>query len=220
MATIIQDKRITSGTGDTLKAGPVRVTPGRNGNFDTTLVLRQTGKYEIGVFMKLQFFFEDGDPAVTGWTPSEKKQWSATDSEYFIRTWHRHVRSAWNNGAMGKLTNGATVGITFNFEIQNAGWMWDHYEVGVKKIPAAGFRTSSVGRRVFSNDVNLDSNDMAPKPSGQIAAAHEFGHMLGLPDEYKKTSPNFGDKASLMHAGTMVRPRHYQWFLNWAETNK
>jgi hypothetical protein len=54
----------------------------------------------------------------------------------------------------------------------------------------------------------------------QITSAHEFGHMIGLDDEY---GPLFGgaagshnsDYTSLMNIGSKVRKRHTIYLLNW-----
>ena len=68
--------------------------------------------------------------------------------------------------------------------------------------------------------MHLDSNDLTPKATGQIAEVHEFGHMIGLPDEYHATSAQYGDSRSAMHAGTVVRNRHYSDFVTWADANR
>jgi hypothetical protein len=51
----------------------------------------------------------------------------------------------------------------------------------------------------------------------QQRIAHEFGHTLGLIDEYDSWAdfwgvPGHNDITSIMHSGDMVRPRHYQHF--------
>jgi hypothetical protein len=48
---------------------------------------------------------------------------------------------------------------------------------------------------------------------------HEFGHLLGLPDEYrnsdKGTDLYLGDTDSLMNWGSTIRSRHYVFFADW-----
>ncbi len=52
---------------------------------------------------------------------------------------------------------------------------------------------------------------------GQQRVAHEFGHTIGLTDEYHGWASLFRtegsrDEPSIMHSGNEVRPRHYQHF--------
>ena len=54
-------------------------------------------------------------------------------------------------------------------------------------------------------------------PGGQQRIAHEFGHAIGLADEYTDWAGLFhtqasSDTPSIMHNGDEVRPRHYQHF--------
>lgn len=54
-------------------------------------------------------------------------------------------------------------------------------------------------------------------PGGQQRVAHEFGHTVGLTDEYHWWAGLFGtegsrDTASIMNLGDEIRPRHYQHF--------
>ena len=94
--------------------------------------------------------------------------------------------------------------------------MFDHWEITVKKIKAGGFSTSYVVPSKGS--VTLDSEDLTPvtKAIGfkQRGAVHEFGHMLGLLDEYKK-SPHISDKASVMHSSEVIRARHDSTIIKW-----
>jgi len=58
-----------------------------------------------------------------------------------------------------------------------------------------------------------------PKGGGQMqrGAVHEFGHMLGLDDEYPAASPYTADKPAVMNSGEQVRPRYDDTLLPWTE---
>jgi hypothetical protein len=69
--------------------------------------------------------------------------------------------------------------------------------------------------------VDLGTSHDVPVPTGveggQRRIAHEFGHTIGLTDEYHGWAGLFStegsrDRPSIMHSGDQVRPRHYQHF--------
>jgi hypothetical protein len=62
-----------------------------------------------------------------------------------------------------------------------------------------------------------DQPVLTGEPGGQRVIAHEFGHTIGLTDEYHEWAALFNtegsrDQPSIMHSGDEVRPRHYQHF--------
>jgi len=80
-------------------------------------------------------------------------------------------------------------------------------------------------RRGFTNQplrrIDLGTRHERPVPTGvgttQQRIAHEFGHTIGLTDEYHGWASLFNtegsrDNPSIMHSGDEVRPRHYQHF--------
>lgn len=88
--------------------------------------------------------------------------------------------------------------------------MLDHWEIEITKIKPGAFRTSYVNPR--TGNVVLDSEDLTATPKGfgqmQQGAVHEFGHMLGLDDEYTTGSAHTADHPSVMNRGTSTRGRH------------
>ena len=162
----------------------------------------KTSNYQLIVFMKLQFFFYNNEPHC----------WTEEECYRFAAEWDYHVKEAWGNKVLMELAGGEKVYLNFDFKIQLGGWMLDHWELNVTKIAQGAFRVSSV--RPDLGQVNLDSEDLQ-HITGQRGAVHEFGHMLGLDDEYDKRE-HFHDFASVMHsAGEMIRDRHLHQFKRW-----
>jgi hypothetical protein len=213
MSNDIKDPRVTAFAGDKVCVDK-SVKQGRNGSYNAKLIKRKSGSYVLEVFMKIQFFFVGGDER--SFAKASDAAWSDAEKTTFIETWHSEICKFWNNNAAGILSDKGALAVAFRFEIQEGGFMWDHFEITVTKIPATDFATSSV----LNGTVKLDSNDLVPKPGGQLAVVHEFGHMIGLPDEYKSTSPHVADTRSIMHGGTRSRSRHFDHFVAWAEKNK
>lgn len=92
------------------------------------------------------------------------------------------------------------------------------------KLPPDQTRVSWVNQ--WWGNVFLDSNDLKPTgPYHQRPAFHEFGHMLGLIDEYgsawmnHQDVENLSDNQSVMHSGEKIRPSHYQPFVDWINKN-
>jgi hypothetical protein len=171
-----------------------------NDAYDLALYEMSDGNYDLDLFMKIQFFFEDGDGGT----------WSSAEKNKFMQEWRVAVAGAWNNRRLHTTKNGKTVALSLRFAIQEGGWMLDHWELEVTKIKAGSFRTSYVNPR--TGNVVLDSEDLRPTPKGygqmQQGVVHEFGHMLGLLDEYLAGSPHIGDHSSVMNRGAGVRGRH------------
>jgi hypothetical protein len=187
-----------------LTAGDLSV----NDAFDLYLITKGKDPKSVTLicFMNLQFFFEDKDKLI--WTDSEKKD--------FVSNWIKSVRSVWANKILKTLKNGKTAVIDFKFETKIEGtWISDHWEVSVQKT-SKSFEQSYVN--TFMGNVQLDDKDLifTKKPSGiQRGVVHEFGHMLGLDDEYTKGSAWVNDKSSIMNNGETVMGRHLTFFTNW-----
>ena len=186
-----------------ITAGSLKV----NDAYDIRLYELSSGDYELEVFMKIQFFFEGN--ALYRWTDAEKS--------IFVKTWERDIKKAWGNKKIKTLGSGKHVTLIFNIDAQIGGWMFDHWEVTVTKIKAGSFRTSYVAYK--KGQVTLDSEDLVPVAKGaktpQRGAIHEFGHMLGLDDEYIQGSKYKHDTASIMHSSEVIRPRHNSTLMKW-----
>lgn len=99
--------------------------------------------------------------------------------------------------------------------------MYDHWEIYVKKTES--YNQSLVYMK--NGRAELDSQDLTPENKGgmsfkQRGAIHEFGHMLGLLDEYEETNglkEFIHDKKSVMNYGEIIRERHYQYLKKWID---
>lgn len=86
------------------------------------------------------------------------------------------------------------------------------YDVNVEQSSTTGF-TNQPTRTVTLADTHDVPVNMGTQTQQRIA--HEFGHTLGITDEYVGWAAlGFGhsDRSSIMHSGDDVRPRHYQHF--------
>lgn len=180
---------------------------GVNDAFDLYLVKLKNNNYKLVVFMKVQFFFEDGDGG----------KWTFAEKTSFVNKWKFAIQVKWGGRLIKTLKSGKTVSIDFQFKTQIGGWMFDHWEITVEKV--SKFAISSVNP-VMGN-VSLDSLDLKlirKKGGGrQRGVVHEFGHMLGLDDEYKKGSPFHKDYKSVMNGGEIVLKRHDAPHMKWLE---
>lgn len=127
-----------------------------------------------------------------------------------MKNWESEIQKAWGDRTLITLSKVNKVTLNFEFQIQEGGWMFDHWEITVIKIKPGSFRTSYVVPS--AGNVMLDSEDLTPvsKAAGytQRGAVHEFGHMLGLEDEYRASSPHSADIPSVMHSSETLRLRH------------
>ena len=171
--------------------------------FDLSLYQLPNGHYELVVFMKLQFFFKNNHPHI----------WQIHEEEQFIAEWQQAIHDVWGNKVIHTLPSGSTVTLIFDFHIQKGGWMYDHWEITTIKIADGEFKVSFV--EPDWNNVQLDSEDFT-YVGRQRGAVHEFGHMIGLPDEYHN-SRHIIDIKSVMHSGEEVRDRHYGLFVDWIQ---
>ncbi len=193
-----------------LLPGETLVSSHSGNNYDLGLVQLAGGNYRLVVFMKIQFFFED----------SNGLKWGKEEKQRFTQQWQEAVRAKWGNRVLKNLGGGKQVMLEFRFKTQIGGVMWDHWEITVKLIPKSSFLQSYV-RDGFINNVSLDSEDLSMTPKGegqsQRGVVHEFGHMLGLEDEYTSNSAYKTDYRSIMNRGETVLMRHDAYFLKWLD---
>lgn len=109
------------------------------------------------------------------------------------------------------LSSGRKIFLDVRFEFVVDEWcVTEYWEVYVKKIKL-GHKRSYVS--YLEGTVHLNNKDFNSykriNGGNQRAAIHEFGHMLGFPDEYHVSSRYYKDIDSVMCGGEIIRPRHY-----------
>jgi len=186
-------------------AGDLKV----NDAYDLYIVQTTDDNYILIVFMKLQFFFKDHG----------KEKWTEIEKDDFINNLEAAVKNVWgHNRVLKTLSDGKQVTLQYRFENKKGGFMMDHWEITVHKIPFADFRQSCV--YTFFGNVSLDSEDLTfvNKPHGQQrGGVHEFGHMLGLGDEYLNTSSYKTVYDSIMNNGEKTYDRHFRFLNEWLD---
>lgn len=186
------------------------VRHGAHGHYDLRLL--RTGDAALQIEVKLTIFFDH--------VPNEDDQqivWTQAERDSFAAEWRQQIAGTWNRGDYTTY-RGHSLSLAFDCDVRTtaANTQW---QVRIFKMKdSSQSRTSSVGRNLFSGnfDAELDSNDGLKKPLGdgtQTAMIHEFGHMIGNPDEYNSSST---DKPSIMHSGSAVRDRHLAHLVSWA----
>ena len=198
---------------DSVTAGGVRDA------YDLQLYRNADGTYTLELDMAIDFNFVDGENGLD-WTPEEKQQ--------FIEDYERVVLESWDGHTI-TTDDGQEVELSINLDINEkrdgfaGGFLerldgQENWSVDILRIEEGGFSQSYV---VPSRNTGVfDSEDVNPVHKGasdpQVGAAHEFGHMIGLPDEYNG-GPNIDDTDSLMHTGMDVRERHLDLLETWVE---
>ncbi len=202
-----------------------------NDAYDLTLHQHATDS-SIGylkVNMTLQMMFRSGKNSA-----GKEHKWDHGSKQSFMKDYKSSIYSVWDNQWDIKLVSGPveikTVRVFFYLHLVDREWYaYEHYEVEVYRTDR--FRGSWVSD--FWGDSELDSQDTVAVDKGakkvgcsgsgcaikQRGAVHEFGHMLGLRDEYaganKGNASWLTDGTSVMHSGETVRPRHYSIFADW-----
>ena len=188
-----------------------------NDAYDLALLRQPDGDYNLRLFMKVQFFFENHGHG----------EWTLADKRDYVRKWKRSVRRAWDRRLLRTLKGGQRVRLSLAFKTQIEGWMFDHWEITVHKVGATGgFRSyvqTGLGNvHITELDAQEQTRCTATACFKQVTNAHEFAHMLGLGDEYGpdvggKPGPHAGDRDSLLNIGSRIRPRHRSDLRHWVD---
>ena len=173
-------------------------------------------KCELELSMFIQFFF----------TPCKGKKWTQVEKIRYINEWIRVVKEVWENDTF--LTSphncsrcSGNIKFKLNFNTQIQGYtISDHWEIVASKtndknssVIAALGRTN-LAQDAFSYREFPKKNKVVYKQRG---AVHEFGHMLGLRDEYKGNIDKeiLEDYDSIMNSGESLRKRHFSNIQGW-----
>lgn len=145
-------------------------------------------------------------------------KWTAKEKKDFHKETERVIRAAWSgkfilevmgDSDFAKYFKNKTFKVMFDVDPRKTG---KHWTVNAIKVPKGGSNTSSVNWG--KQEITLDTEDLQPADKGagdgvkMNVAAHEFGHAIGQPDEYKATSAFKMHKKSIMNRGNQVKKRH------------
>ncbi len=179
---------------------------------------------------------KQGDPS---WSQAERRSFMKAWHQLIRGTWNRRNAGRIYSGKtysystqtdVAASERAKPVDVTFLFHLKDGGFMWDHFEVDVFKTPKGDLHPpveSHVRSGHFGNTGVLSSAGTKKVDAGQYhqdaygfysgysTAAHEFGHMFGLGDDYNHEW-YYDDRKSVMHSGPAVRARHYNVLLSWA----
>ena len=180
-------------------------------NYD--LVLAETdGRRTLWVHMKVQFQFVDA--VVRG---QKDGDWTDATRRQFVLDWKRVVRRAWETDLLTMDGSGRRIRFRLALDCKIGGVRIDDFDIQVVRRPE-GSGTRSHVNALWNNSI-IDYTDIAANERQQIVAAHEFGHMLGLDDEYgEKADPANPDPDSIMAGGMAVRFRHLAKFRRFASS--
>ncbi len=180
------------------------------------------------VSMQLQFVFhrtsaDDGLLPYT-WAPGEK--------EAFARDSIPAIKDAWDDRF--RITTASTVpkrwfrdvGVIFRPTIHIGRLsLREDFEFKVFKVPPHSPVESYVDHKKRIGQLDSTGTQLRLQRTAtgaqayQVPVAHEFGHMLGLRDEYLSKRPYTSfwawDIESMLNRGEQVRPRHYVPFAMW-----
>lgn len=180
--------------------------------------LGRSDRSVLVIKMTLQFQFQNGSGGA--WTQGEKENFAHAFVDGVHAVWDEKFRITTTSTVAAQ--NCRDVGVVFKFPYFIDGYhIDDDFELSVTKVPA--YAAWQVSTCAYSDgNTTLDTNDMRPETKGasmkQRDAVHEFGHMLGLRDEYTAANSNMNhtaDMDSIMNVGETVRQRHYAPFAAW-----
>lgn len=169
-------------------------TPGRHGRFDAEF---DQAECKLTVTVRVVFEFLKGPHRGEVWqNEAEKTQWKDNFKQEVKDHWSGRFEFAPVNPRQIPCER---VTVEINIE-EPTDPRQRHFKIKVKKTNS--HKKSSVGKGV----AKLDSKDTEERTKGgrkQHGAFHEFGHMLGLPDETGSIT------SSQMSDGDTLVPSHY-----------
>lgn len=177
--------------------------------YDLFLVENEESHLVLIIYMKVQFKFNDHG----------NHEWQNHEKHGYVQEFEAVINRVWGNyRPLQELSEDKKVHLDIRFHSVVDKWSFnENWEVHVTKIGEGKFYQSHLNP--ITGKVTLDSQDIVAleREAGisQRGIVHEFGHMLGLPDDYARESEHFHDVSSVMHSGEAIRPRHDAVFMDW-----
>lgn len=151
--------------------------------------------------------------------------WTYNEKVAFHTKVDRQIWSSWSfrvtlgvRGNHSMVTKFGRSGLPINFDVR---WrtdkqtsQWSIRAVKTQRSLEDGARSAVwfLDRKcdLFANDTDprTAANDAGAVRNKFLTPPHEFGHMLGLPDEYTADSNHLSDTDSIMNIGRYIRARH------------
>ncbi len=211
-----------------------------SGLFDVSLNPKN-GRLEVKV--NVAFSFVDGNVTKFTGLTGQSHLWSDTEKAKWKKDFITLIEGRW--GGNYHFINSSLPGMNIyvDVEVEEVATDW-HYQLNVTKIPKGSFKGSSIAHYVDSSGNalkqknkhygTLDSEDLNWADKGatekQKGAIHEFGHMIGLGDEYNDGTPGIdhaamvqsalgkvlteGKTNDIMSSGNSIEKQHYITFLD------
>lgn len=166
------------------------------------------------------------------WLANGFPAWVYEERQKIHKDFEKAIDGAWSNKARVKVSGGSkyaelhqkeTFSITFDIQwITGAPF---HFRVEVRKVAPKDYsnRPNVQWNRhliqLYSVDTKLMTCIGPPFGYKQINVVHEFGHAIGNAsdirgmhaDEYKKSSPYYEEKNSIMNLGMQLKKRHFDY---------
>jgi len=204
---IATKKKVTSGNMQRLGG------QGAYDAYDLYLVEESSGNYILIIFMELHYIFKD----------SPQGEWTTTEKANFMNGFRQAVNKKWGGKQYIKSLSGGKniyLDIRIHHKINSFISPGENWTI---KVIKGQYRYSKHKSWVNLNinKVFLEDDDLvtATTPYGkkQQTAVHEFGHMLGLEDEYGIDHKHFKDLHSIMHGGSEVLSGRHQPYMEHLE---
>ena len=186
-----------------------------NGFYNLSLMETHLSKFSLIVSMSICFHFI---PSIV----DRKTSWTNVETIEFINEWNKQIYSKWNSIRPATFKE-SEISISFQCDTYSDRTKISDWNIAVQKLRSRALTAQSL---VWRNNIPIngygrldalfDSNDDLKKmdigDKKQTSIMHEFGHMIGLDDEYYSTA----DENSIMSKGSELRERHYAHLLAWA----
>ena len=167
--------------------------------YDMAVAREADGSYTATLKTQVEYDFRD----------SEAASWTDETKSAFIDGFEGRIEDTWDGQRIGTAPDGQPIRLDIDIDSRLAG-TGEQWNANVTAIRPGGFDRSAIIPSLKT--AKLDSEDVTlvnkGAPERQTGAAHEFGHMIGLLDEYLPGSPDIADRTSIMHSGNTVRDRH------------